>query len=301
MIEYKGFIKDEAGFEHGQKLAESFKSASPKQNYAIPAKEGLRYNSGKLRYDLLEPYAIEQLVKVFTQGAEKYAPRNWEKGMKWSSVVASLKRHIAAFEKGEDFDKESGNYHLAHAAWNALALVSYYKIAPEFDDRQKRPIKKIGLDIDEVICDWITPWCEKFKIPRPKTWFFQRNILNHFNEMREKGELDDFYLNLKPLISPCDIPFEPHCYVTSRPVSSEITEKWLDMNGFPTKPVITVSPGTSKVDALKDAGVEIFVDDRYDNYEEVNRAGILCYLMDAPHNQRYDVGYKRIKSLKELV
>ena len=42
------------------------------------AGEGLRYNQNKLRYDLLEPFAIEQLAKVFTKGAEKYAPHNWE-------------------------------------------------------------------------------------------------------------------------------------------------------------------------------------------------------------------------------
>jgi len=28
--------------------------------------------------------------------------------------------------------------------------------------------------------------------------------------------------------------------------------------------------------------------------------GILCYLMDAPHNRRYEVGHKRIKHLKDL-
>lgn len=28
--------------------------------------------------------------------------------------------------------------------------------------------------------------------------------------------------------------------------------------------------------------------------------GILCYLMDAPHNRRYNVGHKRLRSLKEL-
>jgi hypothetical protein len=34
--------------------------------------KGLRFNQGKLRYDLVNPWAHEQLVKVFTRGAEKY-------------------------------------------------------------------------------------------------------------------------------------------------------------------------------------------------------------------------------------
>lgn len=55
--------------------------------------------------------------------------------MKWSRMLASLKRHINAFEQGQDLDEETGLYHIAHAAWNALALVSYYKYYPELDDR----------------------------------------------------------------------------------------------------------------------------------------------------------------------
>src|SRR6187399_1313572 len=59
--------------------------------------KGLRHNKGKIRYDLLEPFAITELAKVFTKGAEKYADRNWEKGMKWSKMRASLGRHLAAY------------------------------------------------------------------------------------------------------------------------------------------------------------------------------------------------------------
>ncbi len=264
---------------------------------------GLRYNEGKPRYDLLEPYAIDQLAKVFTKGAEKYEDRNWEKGMKWSSMLASLKRHIAAFEKGEDFDKESGLSHMSHAAWNAMGLVTYTKTHPELDDRDHKYLhpKKIGLDIDEVICDWVRDWCNYWGMDVPNSWFFDRNIGEKFDKMRASGKLDGFYANLKPLVDPNEIPFEPHCYVTSRPVDSSITEAWLDKHGFPARPVITVPVGTSKVDVIKNAGVEIFVDDRYDNFIELNNAGICTFLYDQPHNRRYDVGYKRIKSLKELI
>ena len=71
----------------------------------IITKEGLRFNEGKTRHDLVPAFAQEQYAKVLTKGAEKYAERNWEKGMAWSKVLSSLKRHILAFEKGEDFDK----------------------------------------------------------------------------------------------------------------------------------------------------------------------------------------------------
>ena len=57
---------------------------------------------------------------------------------------------------------------------------------------------------------------------------------------------------------------------------------------------MTVGLGKSKVDVLKEAGIDMFIDDRYENFVELNKNGICCFLMDMPHNRRYDVGYKRI-------
>lgn len=266
--------------------------------------KGLRYNEGKIRHDLFEPFAINELAKVFTKGSEKYAPRNWEMGMSWSKVLASLKRHLNAFESGEDFDKESELLHIAHVAWNAMALTSYYKIHPEGDDRPHSYLnpKKIGLDIDEVLAAWTPAWIKRWDIENiPQMWHFDRDIKTRFDLMQKTGELEEFFMSLEVLTNPNDIPFEPHCYITSRPISSEISEKWLDKNGFPHRPVYTVPFGVSKADVIHESGCEIFVDDRFDNFIELNKAGICCYLFDAPHNRRYDVGYKRIKSLKELV
>lgn len=264
--------------------------------------QGLRFNEGKLRYDLLHPVAQEGIVKVLTRGATKYAPRNWEKGMSWLSVLASMKRHIALYEQGEDIDPETGQLHVDHIQCNAHFLSAYYKIAPQYDDRlhMVTPKPKIGLDIDEVLCEWVGDWVKYWKMDIPTSWFFDYDITAKFDKMRKDKTLDGFYSKLLPKCNPADIPFEPHCYVTSRPVSTEITKAWLAKHGFPCRPVITVAVGESKIDALKAVGVDIFVDDRYDNYEELNRNGICCYLFDAKHNQRYDVGYRRIKSLSEL-
>jgi len=54
------------------------------------------------------------------------------------------------------------------------------------------------------------------------------------------------------------------------------------------------------VDVAMKSGIEIYVDDRYENFVELNNAGICCFLFDAPHNRRYQVGFKRIYSLSEL-
>ena len=262
--------------------------------------EALRYNKGKLRYDLLEPYAIEQLTKVFTMGANKYAEHNWLKGMKWTSMIASLKRHLAAFERGEDFDPESGLLHMAHCAWNAMGLISYSKYHPELDDRLlpylRRP--KIGLDIDEVLADWVGHWTKYHGQSIPETWNFDRDIKSKFEELKDNKE---FWLSIPVKTKPSEIPFEPHCYITSRSIPVEWTMEWLDKNGFPTVPVYTIPFGASKVEVAKSSGIDWFVDDRYENFVELNNAGVCTLLFDAPHNRRYDVGYKRIYTLKDLV
>ena len=265
-------------------------------------KKGLRYNSGKLRYDLLHPKAVEGCVKVLTAGATKYAPRNWEKGMEWSTVLASMKRHIAAFEAGEDYDPETGLLHIDHVQCNAHFLSAYYKIAPQYDDRNHPYLNhlKIGLDIDDVLADWVGAWTKKFNVDMPKSWFFDRDISSKFDLLKTSGEISDFYLSLEAKENPDDLGFEPHCYITSRPVPTSVSEQWLDMNGFPARPVITVPMDSTKVEVAKQSGIDIFVDDRFDNFIELNNNGICCYLYSTPHNERYDVGHKRISKLSEL-
>jgi len=260
--------------------------------------EGLRYNEGKLRFDLLHPTAQEGIVRVLTRGAIKYEPRNWEKGMSWTSVIASLKRHLNAFERGEDYDSETGLLHIDHLQCNAHFLSAYYKIAPQFDDRRSFSRPKIGLDVDEVLADWVGHWTKYHGQEVPETWNFDRNIRSKFELLKDDKE---FWMSIPVKTSPADITFEPHCYITSRSIPKSWTEEWLDANGFPTMPVYSVGFGESKIDVAKKSGIDIFVDDRYENFVELNDAGICCFLFDAPHNRRYEVGYRRIKSLRDLV
>jgi hypothetical protein len=98
---------------------------------------GKRFNSGKLRFDLRPTYADQEYVKVLTQGAKKYGDHNWRNGMPWTTVIASLERHIHAFKCGQDTDEESGLSHMAHVMCNAAFLLEYEKIYPQGDNRIK--------------------------------------------------------------------------------------------------------------------------------------------------------------------
>ena len=212
--------------------------------------------------------------------------------------------NTAAIERGEDYDKESGRLHIAHAACNVHFLNAFYYSFPQGDDRPRHYLNlpKIGIDVDGVIANWTGAWAKLYPevSATPTSWYLDRNVAKRFNDMREAGTLDSFYLSVEPLLKPEDLPFEPHCYITSRPVSNEISEQWLDKNGFPAKKVYTVDIRTSKVQVAKDAGVEIFVDDSFENFVELNKAKIFTYLYSAPWNQKHDVGHMRIKSLNDI-
>ena len=274
-----------------------------KENFKTDIGEGLRYNQGKLRYDLVHPQSHADMVDVLTIGAIKYEPRNWSKGFSWCSVIASLKRHLAAIEAGEDYDPESDRLHIAHVACNAHFLNAFYYDFPQGDDRPKKILKlpKIALDIDEVCANFVKAYITKYNLPTPQFWNFDRNIMANFKQMTEEGDLEEFYMSIEPLFDPALIPFEPHCYITSRPVSTEVTIKWLDKHGFPVAPVYSIPPTTSKIEVALKSGAEIFIDDKFENFKELNnQKGLTCFLYDQPHNRRFDVGHLRIKSLSDL-
>lgn len=97
--------------------------------------QAVKDDGGKLRYDLIPPFALEELARVFSYGAEKYGARNWEAGLDWSRLFAAAQRHLWSWFAGEDQDKETSLSHLAHAAWNCLALLEFARTHPERDDR----------------------------------------------------------------------------------------------------------------------------------------------------------------------
>lgn len=251
---------------------------------------GLRHNEGKTRYDLVPAFAQEQYARVLTKGAEKYAPRNWERGMPWSKVLASLERHLYAIKHGEDHDVESGLLHSAHVMCNAAFLTEYYKIFPQGDDRVPGYYtqKRIGMDIDDVLASFLPAYCRRFDIEVPINWMFDADFRRKYESLE-----DHFFENLASIVHPADMEFEPVVYITNRRDDLlEATQTWLfENNNYPVAPVIITK---DKVAAAKRFELDVFVDDKFDNFLKLNQAGILCYLFDAPHNQKYNVGHKRI-------
>lgn len=87
------------------------------------SEQGRKFDSGKLRYDLIPVLAQEEVVKVVTLGAEKYDPENWKRVPEGRRrYYAAAMRHMEAWRKGEKRD-EIGTHHIANAISNLMFIL----------------------------------------------------------------------------------------------------------------------------------------------------------------------------------
>lgn len=116
----------------------------------VTAKEApaLKYDAGKLRYDLVDQFSIAWLTSALTYGASKYAAWNH---LKFSDeeirekYVASLERHFSAWRMGEFDDEETGLPHVGMMLFSAMVLCS--RFAP-------RDLNEIRARTAEAIRRW---------------------------------------------------------------------------------------------------------------------------------------------------
>jgi hypothetical protein len=94
----------------------------------------LDIGKSELQY-ILAMEGWEEIAKVGTFGAKKYARWNYKAGMPWMKLGGSLSRHLRSWLMGEDLDRESGLPHLAHLIYDALMLLDYSRNHRELDDR----------------------------------------------------------------------------------------------------------------------------------------------------------------------
>lgn len=94
---------------------------------------GMKYDGNKQIANVLFedfPNALSAVVDVATFGAKKYKRNSWktvpDAVIRYSDALV---RHQLAMGKGEEFDPESKLPHLAHFAWNALAILELYMAA----------------------------------------------------------------------------------------------------------------------------------------------------------------------------
>lgn len=107
-------------FAHSGRCEFAAKASSP---------TAMKFDGGKLRYDLVDVHALAWLVASLTFGVTKYAADNWRNFSKdelRTKYYAALVRHLEAWRAGEDDDPETGLPHLAGVGFGWMVLAATF-------------------------------------------------------------------------------------------------------------------------------------------------------------------------------
>ena len=245
-----------------------------------------------VRYDLIPVQGITEVSKVLTEKLKKHEVNEWKYGISWTEVLSSLKKHLTEFELGNDYTEE-GLLHMAEVASDALILCEYYSIYPQGDNRIIAPINKpiVGCDLDDVIFDFTGSYEKRFNTKLSNYWNGDYNMGKNLEQLKDEKE---FWVNMPVKNRPS---FEVDYYITARSIPVEWTKEAIQKNNLPKAPVYSLPWNVSKIDTLKELGVDIMIDDKYSTFKECKENGIFCYLMNSDTNQHYNVGHHRIYDL----
>ncbi len=129
---------------------------------------------------------------------------------------------------------------------------------------------KVALDVDGVLANFYLAMCKRFN---KKYETIDRWGVTWLNERIDEIDDDfDFWDNLPNMNRPDAITFDFDYYITAIPEKYHDSRvKWLKHHGYPDKPVIVAF---EKAEAMKENGVSILIDDKYENIEKVSYAGL---------------------------
>jgi len=130
--------------------------------------EGKKDDEGKLQWHLVPPLAMEQVVKVLTDGAKRYGAGNWREVPDLNRrYYDAATRHLATWRRGGVYDKESGDHHLAHAIASLLFILQDNTVYqsrlcagatdPTFDERKEAKEKAGEAQDPQTAPDGPTP------------------------------------------------------------------------------------------------------------------------------------------------
>jgi hypothetical protein len=97
-------------------------------------------------FDQVSPEVERLVAEHFGKGALKYDAHNFRRGYPWSLSYSALRRHLAAFWAGEEYDNHlpdcpegctdhTGSLHIVAVIWHAMVLTEFFLHRQEYDDR----------------------------------------------------------------------------------------------------------------------------------------------------------------------
>ena len=146
---------------------------------------------------------------------------------------------------------------------------------------KKTPIR-IGLDIDDVLANFWKGYCEYFDTDNNPEMLDDYRITRNVERVLKYDR--NFWINLEVV----DFPnFIPELYCTKRVNNKRWTKKFLEINGFPDRPIYQIfSQHKNKADLIK-GRVDIFIDDSLRNVLQCNKANLPTLLYHTPSTEDF--------------
>ena len=146
---------------------------------------------------------------------------------------------------------------------------------------------KISIDIDSVLVDLVKIIPKYNPNWDGKSW----DCGIDFSKLS-----DDEWLKL-PVLDTLPEHIKPYCYLSNRVCDVALSEQWLLNNNFPTAKVYHVK---NKVEFAINHGIDVHIDDNYNNFINLMDIGVDSYLYHQPWNADEKNYGKKVYSLMEF-
>ena len=103
--------------------------------------QALKKDEGKPPISLIPYEFIEGVSEILAFGVGKYSRYGWAQGIEWHRILDGIYRHVGKWEKGINFDEDTGQSHLLHAACGLMFLYMSQLYRLGEDTRWQRPKK----------------------------------------------------------------------------------------------------------------------------------------------------------------
>lgn len=118
-------------------------------------KKALTFDDGKPPLACLPWAGLREVAMVQLYGKRKYKDWwNYKKGLEATRQASCAIRHIATWMDRDEFDKESGENHLAHAVCRLLFLLENIHDGTLIDDRYAPPKRRIACTTHQRKTSW---------------------------------------------------------------------------------------------------------------------------------------------------
>lgn len=218
--------------------------------------------------------------------------------LKLRSDADSVVRRVEADKK--DFEGFS-NYDLRITD----PLFDCETLFQKIGDLEKVP--SIHLDLDGVIFDYNQHFLDYlgFEDKTPAQSWHDPRFVDNFHKIANDT---NFWSTIPSIVSQEEVDLinkYVRGFITARTVPSEVSAAALKSIGIDvdSKTAITVGYEKTKIDCIKELGVEMFLDDAVHNYEEINsNTNCLCYIKTRSHNESYFISPKfRFNNIHEFL